>query len=145
MVTHLAQLARNPDDTARHNLSLAAQESVVEHLVCTQPSMTSAPSPVLGVSVRRPPIALVCLLSDYTLLDLALSTPHFSAPPPLLSKTERASSSPLRTRPAGESFEDRIKILLRKETTLPLLKSRHADITDSQQALDTITRSTQVQ
>ena len=39
--------------------------SAVEHLICTQLSATSRPSPVLGLALHYPPAQLICLLSDF--------------------------------------------------------------------------------
>ena len=41
------------------------ESSVVEHLICTQLSATSRPSPVLGLALHYPPAQLICLLSDF--------------------------------------------------------------------------------
>ncbi len=91
------------------------QDSVVEHLVCTQLSPSSPPAPVLGTAVHYPPnqvkfsyfpffplenensifSQLICLLSDYRLQCLALSPPRFSSPPPLLLESG-GGASPLK-------------------------------------------------
>ena len=71
--------------------------SVVEHLICTQLSATSRPSPVLGLALHYPPAQLVCLLGDFSLQTVALSPPYFASPPPLASSASPLSSNKNRT------------------------------------------------
>ena len=67
--------------------------SVVEHLICTQLSAASRPSPVLGLALHYPPAQLICLLGDFSVQTVALSPPYFASPPPLASSTSPLSSN----------------------------------------------------
>ena len=67
------------------NFFLSLQESVVEHLICTQMSSAAKASPILGLTVSHPPTRLLALTRDYRLEPLNISQPHFGTPPPLFS------------------------------------------------------------
>ena len=102
------------------------EESVVEHLICTQMTRITTPAPILGLDIHYPPTCLMVLLNDFTVQTLPLSPPYFGTPPPLLSKGgDEATSSPLKNRGGGsqEPFELKIKQILQKSSKHPLMKA----------------------
>lgn len=114
--------------------------AIVEHLVCTRPTSTSPPAPVLGVTVAYPPASLLCLLSDNSLQSIRLAPPTFSSPPSLFSETIDATS-PLR-RIEKEPFEAHIQRLLARSATQPLLQSAPQTQLSRAQCLELVSRST---
>ncbi len=152
MVTQLAELAlQDPENSSGSNLKSSSsfaveQQSIVQHLVCTQPllSSNSSPSAVLGLTIvaRSSPPTLLCLLSDFEMLKLKLAAPGFIQPQPL---SVASGESPQVSRSNGqESFEQKVKAMLRKETTLPLLKGSRQKSLSSQETLELLTKCTEV-
>lgn len=116
--------------------------AIVEHLVCTRPTSSSAPAPVLGVTVAYPPASLLCLLSDNSFQSLRLAPPTFSSPPSLFSETlDDTTTSPLR-RIDKEPFESHIHHLLARAATQPLLQSAPNTQLSRAQCLELVSRST---
>ena len=149
MVTALAKVAQLPAEQRTTTLPSSSmdEESVVEHLICTQMSRVADPAPILGLSVHYPPTSLLVLLSDFSVQSLALSPPYFGTPPPLLSKGE----APLTKHGSGvaqhhsrEPFEMRIKQILQKSSKHPLMKGGANVDMSKQECLDLLTMSTQV-
>ena len=60
------------------------QNSLVEHLVCTQPLSQGTSGPVQGVTVSFPPSKLHCIFSDFSQITKNLSRPAIGEPQPLL-------------------------------------------------------------
>ena len=140
MVTQLAELSQNVGNPK----PILNRESIVEHLICTRVCSSASPAPVMGVAVHYPPPTLTCLLSNFGTQNLPLSSPYFSAPPPLLSENEKATS-PLKSRSQSkEPFDDKIRMMLKKSTTLPTMRAGPNAKLDSQECLDLLTRSMQV-
>merc|ERR1719270_2117364 len=151
MVTKLAEMASSGGEAADTTIScLQGQDpSVVEHLICTQLSATSKPSPVLGLALHYPPAQLICLLSDFSIQTVALSPPYFASPPPLASATSPLGSNKGRkTQESQEcSFEEVIRrTLLKKSSTHPMMRAApavgKADV-EKEEMLDIVAKSTQ--
>jgi len=116
--------------------------AIVEHLVCTRPTSSSPPAPVLGVTVAYPPASLLCLMSDNSLKSIRLAPPTFTAPPSLFSETlDNTATSPLR-RLDKEPFEQHIHRLLARDATQPLLQSAQQAQLSRAQCLELVLRST---
>ena len=75
MVAQLAELVEKPDETILQDggIPMLEQNSIVQHLVCTQPFAKSTPSPVQALTISYPPAKLHCITSDYKLVSLILS------------------------------------------------------------------------
>ncbi len=91
---------------------------------------------------------LLCLLSDFSLQRLPLSSPRFASPPPLLVASSKESPikrhGNCRELAVGESFEQKVRTMLRRDSTLPRLRTSAEDEPSVQEALEVVTRSTQV-
>merc|ERR1719318_1554962 len=95
--------------------------SLVEHLICTRPTPSSAPAPVLGACVAYPPTTVLCLLANNSLTSLPVA-PSAPSPPPLVSQD---SESPLKeVKPSP--FDSQLLAILSRSSTQPLLKSAAA-------------------
>lgn len=140
-------------DSEKTVLPCMDEDSVVEHLICTQLSLGSDPAPVLGLAVHYPPTSLIVLLSNFTAQSLALSPPYFGAPPPLLSSKPDQSSSALSTSPLKnrggtsgqeqQQFEQKIKQILQKSSKHPLVKAGANVNPSKQECLELLMMSTQ--
>ena len=150
MVTKLAEMAAGGEAADATLSCLQGQESsLVEHLICTQLSATSRPSPVLGLALHYPPAQLICLLSDYSIQTVALSPPYFASPPPLASSTSPLGNKGRTNQESSEcSFEEVIRrTLLKKSSTHPMMRAApavgKADV-EKEEMLDIVTKSAQV-
>ena len=149
MVTKLAEMAAGGEAADATLSCLQGQESsLVEHLICTQLSATSRPSPVLGLALHYPPAQLICLLSDYSIQTVALSPPYFASPPPLASSTSPLGNKGRTNQESSEcSFEEVIRrTLLKKSSTHPMMRAApavgKADV-EKEEMLDIVIKSAQ--
>ncbi|XP_053375397.1 nucleoporin 88-like [Mercenaria mercenaria] len=124
------------------------QQSIVEHLICTKPLPNSPPSPVLGLSQVKDTVIgtnLLALSSDYEFQCLRLSDMR-----PITTDTSLQSSTRGRTIPSPlrkisrEPFDDRIRKILQKKTSNPLLKSGSNTQMSQQECFQLLSRATQV-
>jgi len=111
--------------------------SLVEHLVCTRPTPSSDPAPVLGACVAYPPTTVLCLLSNNTLTSLPVA-PSAPSPPPLIS---RDSESPLKD-VKSSPFDSQLLAILARSSTQPLLKSAPATSLSPAETLELLTGAT---
>ena len=145
IITQLAEMAQTSDEIEMRELALVEHESIVEHLVCTRMSNDFAASPILGLALEHPPATLYYMLSDCSIEKLELSELYFQMPFPL--PTESAiNHSPLKslTSSQTDSFEQKIKMMLVKDATLPKIKASDASSISSKECLEIITKSTKV-
>ncbi|KAL3856806.1 hypothetical protein ACJMK2_011523 [Sinanodonta woodiana] len=124
------------------------QESIVEHLVCTKPLQSSAQMPILGLGVVRDHTlgsVLLTLTSDYEFIGLHLSgTKYRSSTPPLVSSSPpKLYPSPIR-KLIKEPFEERIRKILQRTTSNPLLRSQQTAQITQQACFELLSRATQV-
>ncbi len=121
----------------------------MEHLICTQLSGSSRPSPILGVTVHYPPTQLICLLSNYRVQTVSLAAPYFSTPSPITYTDQsplKKSGDQQHQQQDREPFDARIKRMLVKSTTHPLMRaagSSKADM-EKEEMLELLARSTQI-
>lgn len=135
MVTQLAEMAQKPENeqtlppmeevtnspsceffTQFLAFSLSHQESVVEHLICTQMTSEARASPIRGLTVTHPPTRLLALTRDYRLEPLNISQPHFGTPPPLFSADGKVfQSKEEHTCPKSFGFVSRANLLAVEE------------------------------
>ena len=142
MVAQLAELVQKPDETIlQDGIPMLEQNSIVQHLVCTQPFAKSTPSPVQALTISYPPAKLHCITSDYKLVSLTLSRNQIGQAQPLLCD---GSSSPLKNGSAGgkESFEKHLAAVMQRSTTNPLMKCSSS--LSSEQCYEILARSTKV-
>ena len=111
--------------------------SLVEHLVCTRPTASSDPAPVLGACVAYPPTTVMCLLSNNHLTSLPLA-PLAPAPPQIIAKD---SESPLKDLKMS-SFDAQLLSILSRSSTQPLLKSAPATHLSAADTLELLTSAT---
>ncbi|XP_060594751.1 nucleoporin 88-like [Ruditapes philippinarum] len=124
------------------------QQSIVEHLICTKPLPNSPPSPVLGLSqVKDTTIGtiLIALTSDYDFQCLRLGDMRYITADSGLQSTSRGQAipSPLR-KISREPFDERIRKILQKKTSNPLLKSGSNTQMSQQECFQLLSRATQV-
>ncbi|WAR02636.1 NUP88-like protein [Mya arenaria] len=130
------------------NILPALQESIVEHLICTKPLPSSPFSPVLGLAqVKDASLGtiLLCLTSDYEFQCLRLSNVRYASGDISLSSvsSSRSIPSPLR-KISREPFDNRIRKILQRNTSNPLIKSRSKTELSQQECFKLLTRATQV-
>ena len=116
MVTVLKQA----EMTESESLDLDGGSSLVEHLICTRPTPSSPPAPVLGACLASPPSTILCLLSSNKLT--CLPVPSSSLPPPPLLASDSAGDD----QPAGDTrpqADQQLLSLLTRKSTQPLIKA----------------------
>jgi len=111
--------------------------SLVEHLICTRPTPSSDPAPVLGACVAYPPTTVLSLLSNNSLTSLPVA-PSAPSPPPLIS---RDSESPLKE-VKSSPFDSQLLAILSRSSTQPLLKSAAATTLSPAETLELLTGAT---
>jgi len=138
---HLVQLpmvallreAEHSDSTP----DLTQANSLVEHLVCTRPTASSDPAPVLGSCIAYPPSTVLCLLSNNTLASLPVA-PTAISPPPLISfKTDIEVNETKQSQ-----LDSQLLTILSRSTTQPLLKSAPATSLSPAETLELLTGAT---
>ena len=162
MVAQLAELAQRPDDEAvakGGSLLISSpleQNSIVQHLVCTQLFSKNKAAPVQGLSVAFPPAKLHCILQDCKVVSIPLSQSILSQAQPLLctNSTDGESSgvtslasatssvAPATSGQGKEPFDKHIALILQRTTTNPLMKAS-ANMT-SEESYEILARSTKV-
>lgn len=115
--------------TSDHELEL--EETIVEHLICTKPIATSTedenfiPS---GLSLKfHKGFLLSILLSSGELISQKLSTVSFIKKETPLDKKQLTSGDREDLKIQPVDFHDRIKKLLQREASTPLIKSKQAN------------------
>ncbi|CAH1800974.1 unnamed protein product [Owenia fusiformis] len=123
------------------------EEAIVEHLVCTKPMSTSAPSPILGLCMTVEHLlgaTLMCLTSSYDCIALPLLSSHRGVPPPLLSSSpSKRALSPLRAL-QKEPFNQHIAKILKRNASNPILKTDSNTDLSPQECFQLLTRASQV-
>ena len=144
MVAQLAELVQKPDESIINDgIPMLEQNSVVQHLVCTQPFAKKDPAPVQAMAISYPPAKLHCITTDYKLLSIILSRNQGVQAQPLLC----SEASPLKKASAAagkESFDKHIAQVLQKTTTNPLMKCPSSSTLSSEQCYEILARSTKV-
>ncbi|KAK7873136.1 hypothetical protein R5R35_006360 [Gryllus longicercus] len=120
--------------------------SVAEYVVCTRTSTTETPAPVLGLAFsQNPTVVVVMLLGSGEVLSLPLPTvilPELSSgsnqyqPPPGIEFT-----SPLK-QILKEPFDTRIKNVLKRNSTQPILKLSSGGNPTPRETLELVARTT---
>jgi len=130
MVAQLAELAQSPDDLVSkgHLPSPIEQNSIIQHLVCTQLFSKNLAAPVQGLSVSFPPAKLHCILQDFKVVSIPLSkSMMISDARPLLCTDADSSNAAAISGSGGsqgkESFDKHIALILQRTTTNPLMKA----------------------
>ncbi|XP_041456518.1 nuclear pore complex protein Nup88-like [Lytechinus variegatus] len=100
---------------------------ILRHMICTMPSETCAPSPILGVAVIIDQLLgnnLICLTHNRECMSTPLVPIEASTPPPLMSegRGDEPPVSPLR-QANPEPFQKYIKRLLQRNHSNPILKT----------------------
>ena len=115
MVTVLKQAEISGDDSP----DLDSGSSIVDHLICTRPTSSSPPAPVLGACISWPPVTILCLLSSNKISCLSL--PSASSSAPSLLSSESLDSTSTDSKPP--SIDSQLMSLLSKKSTQPLIKT----------------------
>lgn len=113
---------------------LENSSSYVEHMVCTLPTSSSKPAPVLGACVAYPPTTVLCLLSNNRLMSLSI-TPTTMELPTTISQ----DSEPVVHENTVIAFDSQIKSILRRSSTQPFLKSSSSTTLSSAETLELLT------
>ncbi|XP_040572808.1 nuclear pore complex protein Nup88 [Lepeophtheirus salmonis] len=144
MIFQLVKMAMNPEEEdVPSGLPTLNGDCIVEHLLCTRMDSNCPPSPVLGVTVTYPPTQLMCLLSNFTIEVLSLTSPQIQSPIPLYAN-QSCENSPVKKKTNKEPFDERMKMLLQKSSSHPLIKSAKGTDLSPKECLEILTRSTQV-
>jgi len=111
--------------------------SQVEHLICTRPSPSSDPAPVLGACVAYPPTTVLCLLSSNKLTCIPVG-PSAPSPPPLIAKDAGTTLSEEK----GSALDSQLLAILSRSSTQPLLKSSAETSLSPAETLELLTGAT---
>ena len=116
-------------------------QCIVEHLICTRPTLDSAPAPLLGASVYYPPATLVCLMADHSIHTLkSKPSASFSAS----SLTETSKDETLQSySSSSDSIEDRVKSIFSRDSTQPLIISAPGTNVTQTETLELLCRATE--
>ncbi|XP_067951982.1 nucleoporin 88-like [Watersipora subatra] len=120
------------------------EETNCRHVICTQPTADSKPSPIKGLAVVPQDIhftSLICLLSDYSCMKLDIRNGQFFQPPTMLSSLSSPGNMRASTR---WSFDAHINELLRKESTHPFIKTGSDQTLTAEQNCELLSRGTQI-
>ena len=144
MVGQLTELVQKPEETlADGGFPMTEQNSLIEHVLATQPLSRSSSEPVQGVAISFPPAKLHCILSDCSQITKNLTRPTISEPQPLLAST--TSDDAMRPHQNNkESFDRHIAQMLQKNTNNPIMKAPSSANLSSQESFEILTRSTKV-
>ncbi|XP_061575798.1 nucleoporin 88 [Cololabis saira] len=130
----------------------AEKRCIVEHIICTRPTLTSQSAPITGfliVSDLSLGATMICITSTYECIMLPLLSSIRPPSPPLLCSHPGLGpgsvSSPLRSL-AEDSFEQHIRNILARGSTNPLvLKAGDKDTSPPPaECLQLLSRATQV-
>ncbi|XP_077995734.1 nucleoporin 88-like isoform X1 [Glandiceps talaboti] len=143
----LQDLCYSEDDNSLLEFS-QDQACRAEHLVCTRPVADSVPAPIQGfciVSDKLLGVTLLCLTSTIECIALPLINTYSSSMPLLSSMSSHAvkGRSPL-GKLHSEPFDRRIRMILQRNTSNPVLKSHPQTEMSQQQCLQILSRATQV-
>lgn len=142
LVDHLLQYSELPDNALFSSGVSEESSCSVEHLVCTR-SLASAPGqPVVGLAASLSPAALYTQLHAGHILKLSLPPAYL---PPCISQHPEYHDveefeSPLR-KAHSEAFEERIRGVLRRSCTQPILASGWSGTVSAGEYLSLLDRS----
>jgi len=113
----------------------------VEHLICTQPTSDSRPSPLLGATVSYPPATIISLKSDHRLHTLK-ARPNVQHSQGLTSQ-EDDSSENVAPCTNSNNIEDRIRAILSRSCTQPQILSGTDTTSSPAQTLQLVCTATE--
>lgn len=123
LVQKLEQFAET-DDSESFLPQLENQDSIVEHIICSQPLSTTTPAPILGFDITVSPVrtVLISLLSSWEFVCLPLFLDHQFH---LLNQHDVSQQNNELSQKQNKtnSFLQYINNLLKHSITTPLLKS----------------------
>ncbi|XP_076808146.1 nucleoporin 88-like [Clavelina lepadiformis] len=141
----------NADDENKEVLSDLAQGDpcVVEHVLCTKPTLSSPDCNIIGLTVAADPMfgpSLICLTDDCHCSAVPLLSTFRPSSPPLMSYIEddTLSTSPLK-KLSETNFVDHIRSLLKRDASQPIIRAgAWNDEANDRECLQLLTRATQV-
>jgi len=121
-------------------------QCVVEHLVCTRPTVDSPAAPPLGATVCYPLGVIVCLCADHTLLTIK-SRPSSLTARPVVSDTNTFPHTSTGLDAAVERTKDdieaRIRLIFSRDSTQPLIASASDAFVSQTQCLELLSNATE--
>ena len=129
MVAQLKQMAQDDDfENMALGITNFSEESSLDHLIATKPQFSNAKtsSAIIGMSVLAfpPPVKLACLMNNYSLEILTLSTPYLESATNLLTEEKLDTRRNYPTTKQKEiAFDKNIAQILQRTTTQPLLRA----------------------
>eukprot|EP00057_Strongylocentrotus_purpuratus_P032807 XP_788920.4 PREDICTED: nuclear pore complex protein Nup88 [Strongylocentrotus purpuratus] len=119
---------------------------ILRHMICTMPSETCAPSPILGVAVIIDQLlgnSLLCLTHNRECMATPLLPLETTTPPPLMSegRDDKPPVSPLR-QANPEPFQKYIKRLLQRNHSNPILKTSNKTQLNLEECFQLLLRAT---
>ena len=140
IMSRLAEFAQVSEGSKTECFNFGENDSLVEHLICTQMSGSAEPHPILGISIRSPPTTLYCLLNDCKIEQLMISGLQFDLPLPE-PQGEQGDRHLLSS--GTDSFEQKIRSMLKKDTNIPLIKAS-GSTPSTKECLEVVKKSTKV-
>jgi len=126
-------------DAERAGVSLDIEHSAshVEHLICTRPTSSSDPAPVMGACFAYPPTTVLCLLSNNTIT--ALPAPLFAHTAPSLVSDGPGLTSKDNQAP---QFDSQLNAILARGSSQPILRCASATTLSPAETLELLSGTT---
>uniref|UniRef100_H2YPL5 Nucleoporin Nup88 n=1 Tax=Ciona savignyi TaxID=51511 RepID=H2YPL5_CIOSA len=141
---------RAVEDDRDHLGDLAHDDPcVVEHVLCTKPTLSASPCPIIGITIATDAIfgpTLLCLMADNHCTTVPLLNTFVPTSPPLLSeKGDNTITAPPPVPTQEPSFTEHIKSILKRDVSQPIIRSGSSrESTSERECLQVVTRATQV-
>nr|XP_002131376.1 nuclear pore complex protein Nup88 [Ciona intestinalis] len=138
------------DEDDMNNLAGLSHDDpcIVEHVLCTKPTPSTSPCPIVGITIATDPVfgpTLLCLMADNHCTTVPLLNTFVPSPPPLMSEGGDTTVTPTPVKRSELSFIDHIKAMLKRDVSQPIIRSgSHHQPMSERECLQVVTRATQV-
>ncbi|XP_038054719.1 nucleoporin 88-like [Patiria miniata] len=123
------------------------QPCIVAHMICTKPSESCPPAPILGLTIVTDHLlgkALLCRTSTNDCIVTPLKNTEVPSAPPLISEGgSQKMESPLRNL-SSEPFQSHIRKILQRNVSNPILKGSSKTSLSPKESLELICSATKV-
>jgi len=129
--------------TATDDVHDADLQCVVEHLICTRPTLTAAPAPLLGAAVTLPPPTILCITADHHLHALKSKPAAAAMSLHVSSLTDTTSGDTTGESATSYGIEERIHEIFTRDSYQPLMMSGSGTNISPTDTLELVLRATQ--
>ncbi|XP_022109668.1 nuclear pore complex protein Nup88-like isoform X2 [Acanthaster planci] len=123
------------------------ESCTVAHMICTKPSESCPPAPILGLTVVADHLlgqALLCRTSTNDCIVTPLKNDEMPPPPPLLSEEDTHESESSLKQLSSEPFQNRIRKILLRNVSNPILKGSSKTSLSPEESFDLVCSATKV-